>query len=609
MEVDNFISIYNNNKKVIDKNLQKYYLYIKSDPDTYNQFKDIVRSGRKSLSQKGGYSTEILAGLGATTLGISSSSLIFTIIVGVGLYLVFSKKTCLPEYPLVSHDEPITFQKLLYVFLPPDFIPKDELEKPPSKIMNKDLSKALENLMNVTDGVDDQVVRIISILDKLDSIISVIDPESTLGQVAMRTLQTALGAIATVAGVGIPLDIIVNLVFTIKDAIAFVIKILNLVSYIFKILKQICPAEREILMFYIYDILNINFETGPIGVKCQYEYIKQKYPTHETLDLILCKLFAVVYMKFTAFLSNAISTSIPYNFGLVSHAIYLILKSGAAKNAAFNIITKKTIKFYNKVPPFMKKTIQSPTGLGDMIRCTFDPYIFKLIHENLEGAIKRSIRKAGPLGINPAGFAMVAAFNVAQGITNIASKAITGKTPKDMIMSGLLSLFGLSLDDVLASPMPSYCKGLIKQKKKLKDILFRTVPEDFDETVGTLDMDRPQLFRILIKYGGLFGFLIHKLLAFSFLLLFVFKGCPIGTKLDKKYDDIMNKECPALVIDAEPDEPEEIPIEKVIPSDEQNSGPDVDQLLDSIPDDIQPSDDETEEAPDTSDDHNASSAF
>lgn len=598
MEIDKFILIYNKNKNLIDKNIQKYYLYVRSDPDTYNQFKDIVRSGRKNLSQKGGYSTELLAGIGATTLGISSSSLLFTIIVGVGLYMVFSRKTCSPEYPLVSHDEPITFQKLLYIFLPPDFIPKDELEKPPSKIMNKDLGKALENLMSTTDGANDQVVRVISILDKLDAVISVIDPESTFGQVGLRTLQTALGAIATIAGVGIPLDIIVNLIFTIKDAIAFVIKILNLISYIFKVLNQICPAEREVLMYYIYDILNINFETGPIGVKCQYDYIKQKYPTHEKLNLILCKLFAVVYMKFTSFLSNAISTSIPYNFGLVSHAIYLILKSGAAKNAAFSIITKKTMKFYNKVPPFMKKTIQSPTGLGNLIRCIFDPYIFKIIHENLEGAIRKGIRKAGKMGLDPTrGIASVAIFNVALGVTNLASKIVTGKTPKDMIMMGLLSMFGLSLDDVLASPIPTYCKGLIKQKKKIKELLLRTIPEDFDETTGTLDMDRPQLFRVLIKYGGLFGFLIHKLLAFSFLLLFIFKGCPIGTKLDKKYDELMNKECPAPTMDESDEQVENEPqVEKIIPSDVPSSDSDVEKLLDAIPEDGRPVD-ETEEAP------------
>lgn len=537
MDIDDFLDIYVKNKQTIDKHLKKYYMYVKSEPNAYDELKTIVRHGRQCV-QRGGYDASLLAGIGISTIGLSLSSLLMTIIVGVGLHIAFNKQKCSVFYPLVSHDKPISFSDLVYIFFPKELIYDDANEK--HEIANIELNEVIKNVTEMSGSVDAGVINIIYWLDNLDMIISKIDPESTVGQVSMRTLQTILGSLATVAGVGIPLDTVVNLIFTIKDAIAFAIKLLNLLSYILKLLNKMCPSERNELTYYIYDILNINFKTGPIGVKCQYDYIKKQYVSHEKFNFMLCKMLSVIYSKFASFMSNAIASSIPYNFGVLSHTLYATLQSGTAKGAVLNMIINKTVKTYNKIPSNMKLILQLPNGIGDFIKCSFDPYMFKLIYDNLDDAIKKSVKSVSsfvPFGFNPVGFAINATFGMTQKMTNIASKAIIGSTPKDIIMSGILSLFGLSLAEVLSSPIPPYCSHLTTQKKKRTK---QVIQSDTSETQPT---ERNKLSKTIIKYGSLLGFLIHKLLALSFLLLYVFKSCPIGTKLDEIYNEIMNKDC------------------------------------------------------------------
>jgi len=544
MNANDYIDVYNKNKTSIDKHKKKYYMYVKSNPYLFEQFKTITRNNRL-LIQTGGLSTGAIAGISVGVIGASSSCLLLTIIISGALYWLYSGAGCKPDYPLVSHEKQIEFIDLLNLIIPINKIPESELSNEKQTINNSEIKNVMKDVFGSLDNVDTRVYQIMNVVDGLNKMISVIDPESKLGKTAIKTLQTALGALGTVITVGLPADMLVNLVFAIKSAIALVIKFLGVFSLAITIMKQLCPEEKEVFIYYVYDILNINFEDGPLGVKCQYDYIKKKYaPLTPKLNFLLCKLFSVVYLKFASFFGDAISMMIPYNFGLISHAIYVLLTTEKGKSMAMGSIIKRVIGYYNKIPTQMKKIIQSKTGFEDLIKCIYNPYMFKIIHDNFDKAIDKSVEKflnqsmmGIPTGLIPSSASMKV-YKFGRKITNFASKTVTGHTPKDLLLIPIFSMFGVSLEDLSHIQQPPECIQFFgKQKNKNQN---KNISEPTQETNATLQDDDKQIYKMFVKFSGLFGFFIHKLMALSFLLLYTTQECPIGDKLDKQYNNIIS---------------------------------------------------------------------
>lgn len=497
MNFDKIIQIYDNNKDKIDRKTCLYYNYVKSNPSLYHTFKRVCKKIKQQyeINQQGG--SVVVVG------GITLASISMVSLIGVAAFLLYRmfKNKCATSYPMYPKDQDVTFKDLLYIFVTPELFPKS-LTHDKNTSVNK--FNPFMQFMQEIGSYDKEIENMLLGLSVIEDAVNVIDPKSPIGKTLMKLVQTLVGATAAVATGGMGGDMIVGLIFTIKNAIAFLMRILSMVKYLMLFIPKLCSDEATDFLHYVYDILNINFSGGPIGVKCQYEYIKSQYPQQKTLQLLFCKVFSQLYMSFTEFFGTMIASFIPDNANLVGIAITTILQSNITKNVAINLIIKQILKYYNKIPPNLRIILENPDLMYALINCVFSMNSIQLIFDAMDSL-------------------PMLAFNPALKISSKIAKKITKKI-----------LLGKN------AKQADQCKleNIIKSKTHI-DATEDTqpLPPQKQPPSKTEDNYITTLMEIIKKYSKLIAFILNKLLALSFVILYVTKDCPMGTSLDEAVDE------------------------------------------------------------------------
>ena len=220
-----------------------YYDFIKNNHDIKKQYKKLykkfssVQNGQ--VAQDGGSATIVLGAIGSIAL---SSSLAYL------LYKWYTRPVCLPSYPLVNKHKVPSISAILTKLLPSAWVK-------PYKGLQPDL--IIKNIIG----------KINTVLGPL----SFLKEDTTVKKIGVQLLKISASVGAAVATVGAGGDIIISLLFTIKNILE---TILAMVESFLEILND---SEAMRLLF---DILNINFMDGPFGVKCWIKYVLHAHGKH-----------------------------------------------------------------------------------------------------------------------------------------------------------------------------------------------------------------------------------------------------------------------------------------------------------------------------------------
>ena len=265
------------------------------------------------------------------------------------------RKHCHPEYPLIDVDTTPTPEDLLLKILPKSFISE-------------------------YSGSDDILTNIYDKLKKIYIPFSFLNEDTVGKKILVETgkILSSIGADIVTFGEGG--DVIISLLFTIKNII--------------EVLMQVVKSLSELLddadaLRFIYDILNINFTEGPVGVKCWIKYILDEYGSDsESYDLI-CSFFDSILDKLAAFIGNTVGTMIPDSAGLPGLLIPIIVAK--ARSGALKYVEKKVDHYYNKIPRRYHILIRNPKAFKKFL----DKKILKKITQKI--ILKIAGKKRGTL--------------------------------------------------------------------------------------------------------------------------------------------------------------------------------------------------------------------
>ena len=116
---------------------------------------------------------------------------------------------------------------------------------------------------------------------------------------------------------------------------------------------------------FIYDIFNINFTSGPFGVKCWIQYILNEYGYNSPVYGYICNFFNRILDKLANFIGNAIGSMIPDSAGIPGLLIPIIINNLREKSV--RVVEKKLKKYYKKIPKRYKALIQNPKSFKQFL--------------------------------------------------------------------------------------------------------------------------------------------------------------------------------------------------------------------------------------------------
>lgn len=202
------------------------------------------------------------------------------------------------------------------------------------------------------------------VIEQLQHIISQITPQSTTGQIVDKMAQVSASVLGSIVSYGMGGDVIVNMIYTIRNGIALTLGIISVIrNELIRIKQQL--QDPEILRM-IYNLLDINFTEGIEGVRCKVKYIFSENK-RISVNMLLCELFRRVYPKMAEFIGSLMSASIPNSGGLPQILIVRAMKTNAGKNYMMSMVIKKLKKFYKKVPKKYRKMLEDPNKLENYL--------------------------------------------------------------------------------------------------------------------------------------------------------------------------------------------------------------------------------------------------
>lgn len=337
----------------------------------------------------------------------------------------------------------------------------------------KDVSQITNNFFP-SSLVDGNAYKIIQML--CDEVLTLV-PESNTGYYAEKIVQisTATGMAVGTAGAGG--DMAVNAVFTIKDGLIFAAKIIKIVDELIKTVSERkddgTTNISDDAVKFMYNFVSINFNDGTDGVKCHVQQLMKLLKTEKS-RVFVCEIMQKAYPSMVNFISNLMGTMVPDVGVVVKETILYVMKKEFGKNLFIKQIIKTLKKQYGKVPKKFRKMLEEPDKLGKFIT-----EIFQGLQEFL-----REITSYVPDDKQEQTGGIFIPFKT------VVTKRV-GKIAKG-VSSTVLGITGL--DKVLASKL-----------------------EGIDNAISQM-----------IQYSKLIAYMINKMLALTFAMLYVLLECPLA---------------------------------------------------------------------------------
>lgn len=362
IDINGIYDIFNIMEYELIRNNHKYIYNIKEDDyynDLYNKLvkKIIVNSkdinnqkynkyNNYNNNQKGGSISAIaLPGLMIST----SSSIIISSVIGYIIYRILTRPKCRPKYSLIDHEP--TIQEIIFLFIPKKYIQQVFPN------VNLDISNDIIEYTKKT-------------LEIFSSVLNIIAPSSTFGQIASSTVETvsgiALTALSTTTGAftfgaTIILNYLVKVFNMIKDAVGLMLRFVEALLSIFYLIDG---ESRKVL----YDLLQINFNDGPYGVKCWVDYILTTYAKDTNFVKKICgilnSLLSAIYNRFISFISKALSFGIP-DGGVVGILFSTLISLFKCKT--YDAVLYLLNNTYNKISYDKQLLIEKPELMKKML--------------------------------------------------------------------------------------------------------------------------------------------------------------------------------------------------------------------------------------------------
>jgi hypothetical protein len=336
----------------------------------------------------------------------------------------------------------------------------------------KDISQITNNFFP-SSLIDGNAYKIIQSL--CDQVLTLV-PETNTGYITEKIVQitTATGMAVGTAGAGG--DMAVNAVFTIKDGLIFSAKIIKVIDEIIKtVTEQGNNGETTIsddAIKFMYNFVSINFNDGIDGVKCHVQQL-MKYMKSEKSKVFVCELMQKVYPEMVNFISNLMGTMIPDVGVVVKETILYVMKKEYGKNMLIKQIIKTLKTQYNKVPKKFRNMLENPDQLEKFMLDMFQG-LQEFLNEIMAYIPEKSMDQKGGIFIP---------------FSSLTTKVV-GKVAKGL-SSTVLNITGL--DKVLLEKLVGLDNAVSQMIKNIKIVAY----------------------------------MINKMLALSFAMLYILLECPL----------------------------------------------------------------------------------
>jgi len=360
---------------------------------------------------------------------------------------------CLPSYPLVEY-VPSKDQLLGTVF--------------PS---------------NVFGSLDSEYFRTFS------STLSKLNSDDNMTALVQTTVKTVTAAVAGIFGA----DAAPNLIFTITDASVMAVQIFDtIVKIVAKAEKVITKIEKKAskiksvankvdddMLRLIFDIMNIEFTDGIVGVKCHIKYLLKEYRKKGVKITVLCELFKPIYNSMIKFIGSVASTAMPGSFGAPRAILENLAKSKLGRRVVIGLIISKVTNYYNMIkknrnlPEELRNMFEDPDIMAKYIQCIIAN---KNCPEKIEKETKKKSKKGSSFSFRP---------QLRLGISLNPKKQMM-----KVISTGAERISGVSR--IIAENIPAYQESMV----------------------------------IISDGSGMFAYMVSKMFAVSIALLYVFQACP-----------------------------------------------------------------------------------
>lgn len=364
VDIYGIINIYNaiGDKLVI--NQKKHLKYI--EPDTFykNLYHNLVKKIDMYINNKK-YNTlikqtegqlvkqtggQLVALLPLILSGVSSCLVVGSVIAYI-VYRFMTAPKCRLDYPL-SIGKKIRYKDIILQIMPERFLL--------NYLPNLDILNIDDN--QLTSSLNDY-------LGTFSMILEIIAPDSILGQIITGAVEFVAGiaitaATAATAGAAVVINYLLKAFNLLKDAIGFLLKFIDTIINITKILSD--EESKRV----IHDLFIIDFRDGPFGVKCWVEYVMSKYGKNNEFIKQMCKIcnsiLSTIYSKLISFISKAISFAVPDGgiTGLLFSSFMSVLKCKTYDfallrlNKAYDKMSYDNQLLFEK-PALMKKTLDN----------------------------------------------------------------------------------------------------------------------------------------------------------------------------------------------------------------------------------------------------------
>lgn len=350
--------------------------------------------------------------------------------------------------------------------------------------------------------------------------LSRITPDSTGGKTIEMMIQSIVATLATIASLGAGGDMIVNLLFTIKKGIFFVATIIRTIDNIVgtmtipeEQLQETLNLGRDIdgnsdqeivdvpaqidpnSKLFIANLLSVDFRDGPKGVECWVKQIFKKYNNIDT-SLFVCEALRPIYPALASFIANIIGGMIPDVGVVVINSIQLAMSTKKGQNMGIKIILKLIRKFYKQIPKGVRKMLQDPILMDETITNLFTSLQDGL--HDIFGHYEQERAKG-------------------EAIVDAVEDAVAGQMESEIEQdgSGLFRVLSAPARKVI-STTGTVGKYAVKYGSKMVGL---------DKVIAKQLVKFDAIVEIVIKYSKLLSYMISKLLAFSFTMLYVFQRC------------------------------------------------------------------------------------
>lgn len=338
-------------------------------------------------------------------------------------------------------------------------------------------SNIMEQLFpsSLVDGVAYKTIIMLS------NQVSSLSPKSTFGMITEKVVQTTSATGAAVATYGAGGDIAVNFVFTIKDGLIFAAKIIQMIENLSRTLtERVITQSQEVktvvsddAIRFITNIVSIDFKEGIDGVECWVGDIMEHFKNTDA-RVFACDIFKQIYPELINFISNLMGTMIPNVGVVIKESILYVMKKDIGKNIMLNQIINQLKKQYKKIPKMFRRMLENPELLEKDLNDKYQSF-------------QTEIHKMYP---------------------DVKAKH------DEMQQNGGIYIPGMSLVTSMAKKATQVIGNVTGLDKVLIDQLVK-----LDVIITTIE-----------KNIRLVTYMIHKLLALTFSILFVLKSCSIQQK-------------------------------------------------------------------------------